>query len=461
MGILLQASAAVQRITAADASAINAQNFGSAFGSAAGLPTGRRSRESLLGLYRANPWVRLAGDVVAGRQSAAEWFLLLPKGARGQRAARRVRRSVPWKRAELVDRSLHDDELQEVDDHPFLEMMRLGLRDAPFGLDLNGHEVDKLERLTVDLMGEFYYALIRDSRLGFPTRWWPLPPTWVRKPQRGQPDFELTHGAGGRIPVEDMAYFRQPRPDAPLDNGTGVAESLDHKIQRSESADQYTNALLRNHASPNLLISGPGLGKVEEERFEEKWRTATAGPLRAGMAFFMGYPAPAAGSGRSGVSVEQLSHSPSDMDLEVASKNDRDAILQVWRVPPDVVGITEKGSNRATSHAAEQFMRDNRTVPDLESRRNWLQNRFFEPFQGGKAEYEGGWILDYRLPDLVNPEDQIDVIKSIPWAFSQAQIQAAAGVDAVEGSEERWGVPDAVQIVNDLDNMPDRLAEFP
>lgn len=460
MGVLRQAAVAVQRLSLGEAALANSESFSSVFGSAGGLPAGRRSRESLLGLYRANPWVRLAEDVVAARQSAAEWFLLLPKGARGVRSAVALRAAPVWKRAELVEKALHDHDMVEHLDHPFLAMMRAGVKDVPMGLDINGHEVDRLERIFLDTMGEAYYALIRSPQ-GIPVRWWVLPPTWVRRPQRGQPDFELSHGGGGRIPVEDMAYFRQPRPEDPFSNGTGTIESLDHPIQRNENSAMYTNALLRNRGNPALLISTPGMAPTEAERFEEKWRAANSGPLRAGGAFFIGYPQPVGGSGRVGVTVDQLSYSPSDMDLEVASKNDRDAILQVSRVPPDTVGITEKGSNRATSYQARIFLQENRTVPDLESRRNFLQERFFEPFHGGPPEYAGGWILGYRLPKITDTETELKLMASTPWAFTQNQLLTAAGQAPADGGDERYGVPDGIRITSDLDTAPDPLAEFP
>jgi len=312
---------------------------------------------------------------------------------------------------------------------------------------MSGHEVDRLERITIDLWGEVYYWIVRDSS-GIPRRWWPLPPAAVRKPQRPGDPFEI---GSERIPADEIAIYRQPRPDDPYGDGAGVAEALRADVQIERYQSDYISALFRHRARPDLLIIAPGLGETERERFETAWRQDLQGAAKSGVAHFIGIPqgpvAGGAGSGR-GIVVHDLARSPADMEMEESRKARRDLILQVWRVPQDVVGATES-SNRSTAYQAEVFIRRNRTIPDLEARRNWLQQRFFEPFFGPEPEFPGGWVLTYKVPSLDDPELRASLLTTTPYVFDQNELRAAAGEQAVDGGEGRYYLPEKIRVTRD------------
>lgn len=458
MGILSAASFVARDFDGlAAAGRVNATKFAETFGSAATRGLGSPSRSQLLTLYRTNAWVRLAADVVAAHYSAASWYLVMPANRRRRGTARRLQATKGWNREAFLRKAVDAGDLVEIDDHPFLTMLARGtVGAAPQGLELSGNEADMVERKTLDLLGLAFYVLIRDPSLGIPVTWWPVPPPWLRMPQKGRPYFELTRAGGYRIPIRDVVTFREPRPDDPYGDGAGIAEALADEVEWDESAAQYSAALIRHHARPDVLIMAPGLGTAEQERFESKWRDALSGPSRAGMAHFLGYNAPM--NGRAGVTVHDLSHSPSDLDMVAASQAVRDKILQVWRVPPDVVGVTEN-SNRATAHEAQRALRENRIIPDLERRRDLLQWRFFGERSGESPEFEGDFTLAYRLPKLEDPA-AAELVKALPYAFPHNAILRAAGREPVEGGDVRYFVPDGVQVSNDLDNIPDRYGEI-
>lgn len=421
--------------------AVLARSLGSQGSLALGRTPGTsgRSRFALARLWAENPWVRLAGDVVAAREAAASWFLLKPIAANGQRAVKRYRGLRPWEKDLHLGAAVDAGELSEVHDHPFLDMLAAGTQGAPAWIELPGHEVDKLERITLDLLGSFFYVIFRDPALGHPVRWWPVSPLWIQPPRPSNPHFVI---GSNNFPPEEIAWYRQPRPDAPYGEGSGVAGALDHEIQINESAAEYQAALYRNRGRPDLLVMAPGLGQTEYERFEASWR-AHQGPRHAGYAHFVGYSEGVPGSGKPSILVKDLSHSPADLDLEEGQKARRDAILQVWRVPQAVIGATES-SNRATAREAERFIRRNRITPDLESRRNWLQQRFFEPrAPTGRPEFEGEWIVAYRLPPLDPEEDRIALMTSEPRGFRENDVFRAAGVEPIKGGEDRYFLEEA------------------
>jgi len=418
-----------------DARAVELASSLAAGGAGATIGTGlagSRTRFGLARLWATNPWVRLAGDVIAAREAAASWFLLKPTRSS---ARRRITAARAWEKDALMAAALEAGDLEEVNDHPFLEMMAAGTQGAPPWIELPGYEVDKLERVVLDLLGSFAYVLFRDPSLGHPVRWWPVSPLWLVPPRPGLPFFTI--GAFD-YPPEEVAWYRQPRPDDFYGAGSGVAGALDHEIQINESAAQYQAAMFRNNARPGLLVMAPGLGPAEDERFQAAWR-AHSGPRHAGYTHFVGYPPLQPGvGGTAGIVVKDLAHSPADIQVEEGQKNRRDAILQVWRVPPAIIGQTES-SNRATAREAESFVRTNRVTPDLESRRNWLQVRFFEPRPpNGRPEYEGDWIVGYRLPPLDPEDDRVELMKAEPRGFLENDVRTAAGLRPIDGGDDRY-----------------------
>lgn len=176
---------------------------------------------------------------------------------------------------------------------------------------------------------------------------------------------------------------------------------------------------------------------------QENWNADLQGSHKAGLAHFLSFPLPAAAGARAQPVIQDLNKSPADLGIAESRRLRRDVFLQVWGVPPDVIGATES-SNRATAFQAEKNLRRNRLVPDWESRRNWLQCRFFEPMGGREPEYPGGWIVGYRPPRLDDVETKTEIIKSASHALPHNAILRAAGEDPVEGGDDLYFVPNTV-----------------
>ena len=447
------------RLADLDAQIIGSGQAGGIFGGSAG--SGRRSMPALLTLYRTHLWMRLAGKLVGAREAEAEWFLTRPSGRGGRKAVDRVASAKEWDRARVTKAAIDAGDLVEVFKHPFLDMKRRGVPEAPLGMNLSGAQVDHLETVCLKLGGDFFYVLNRDAS-GMPVRWWPVPPTWMRLPTTTSPVFEIVRGAGVKIPVADVAYFRNPVPDNFYGPGSGDGTALDHDIQVDEHAAEYVASLYRHSAIPRVLIAASNLGDGQKEALELEWRQANQGPPRAGMAHFLGYSLGGAGQARGGVEVHQLSSSPADLKITEQRSWIRDTALQVMGVPQEVAGIVDSGSSRASITQAEKHFRKNTILPDLNAARSFYQNRFFEPLGVGKRpEYDGGWQLHFRLPPLRDAEADAAHMVAVPWAFTHDELREAAGRGPVDGGEERYGVPDGVTITSDLDGMPDPFATIP
>jgi hypothetical protein len=404
---------------------------------------GRRATASpaaLLATSNTNPWVHLASGTVASKKAEAEWFLL--RSARGVDGARRRDLAAAGRKGAhgvAVSDAVNAGELVEVTDHPFLTMLAMGTEDGPPWIQLSGMQVDRLEAMTIDAVGSFYYLIFRDPVLGHPVRWWPLPVLEVDPPTPTRPDFRF---GGEFFEPEDVAWFRVPRISDPYGSAAGRVEAAAHEVNHQETMSDYLAALLDGGALMRHIIMAPGLGTTEFERFKNEFHSIQ-GAKNAGASLILGYPEGQPGSRSAGVTVKELDHSPADMDSESSLKNRRDDILQVLGVPPAAIGQTDD-ANRASSLVSRESLRENRIHPDLEARRSWLQSRFFMDRMvkrngrrvSAPPEYPGGWILDFRLRPMQSADDRLEMVTSIPGDFTRNERRSVGGFGAIEGQDE-------------------------
>ncbi|GAF95220.1 unnamed protein product, partial [marine sediment metagenome] len=90
-------------------------------------------------------------------------------------------------------------------------------------------------------------------------------------------------------------------------------------------------------------------------------------------------------------------------------KNQRDAVIQVYGVPPEVLGIVE-ASNRATSEVAEYLYARWVLIPRLEFLRQTLQHQLV-------PDYDSMLILDYDSPVAQDKERVLKVASLSPWSI--------------------------------------------
>jgi phage portal protein BeeE len=415
----------------------------------AGSEVPRRNASQLLELYGTSPWVRVAADTIANRFAAARWFLLAPtRGKSRQRALELKGRLLSRDGAEritLAKQLVEDGEYRIVEEHPFLHMVRQGVVGAPW-LELPGHEVMALGQITRDFVGEEVLVLERNLA-GIPVRWFPVPPSWVRTPTATDPSYYLAvQGARIPIPAEDVAWHRVPSPANPYGRGSGIAQALDHEIEIDEQMAAYLASFLRNRARPDLLIMGPGIGKREREEMEEGWNAKLGGALRQAAVHFLGIPPNVKAAD---VIVQDLQKTAADLEASKLREAERDVIVQVFGVSPDVIGASQN-SNRATATQAAKNMRENVLSPRLEAKRRFFQARFFDQRGDRPAEYlgEDRMVVAFELPELVDEEHRLETMKAAPYVATENEWRAVQGLPPVEGGDTRRFMPLGIQAVD-------------
>lgn len=272
-------------------------------------------------------------------------------------------------------------EEREVTQHAFLDFM-----DQPNPLyELSAAALWRLFSIYLDLKGEGYFIIERDM-FGRPCELWPVPPHWVTMtPYEGYPFFMVTTSSSGvlQVGVDDMFFMKEIDPLDPYKRGKGRAEAVADEIEIDEYAAKFQKNFFYNDATPATIITMPDSTEEQRRRFVNKWRERFRGIMnRSGIAAVDG-----------NMTVQKLSENMKDMDMIQGRVFTRDAVLEHYSVPREIMGITEN-SNRATADAAQYIYAANVLTPRLLAREEAINTQLLPVF--GDNLY---WRFDPIVPD--------------------------------------------------------------
>ena len=387
------------------------------FPGAAGAPPTRGARERAAA-YADMPWLHAVADKVSSAVAAVEWQLKYVKPTGAARAVRvkalqRLGGSWEAHRARQARlKALRDvGELVEIAEHPLLDDVLDSGNEYMTGL-----AVRKTTALHWDLEGEAFWikerSALADARAprGVPIGVWPIPPHWIMAtPTPHHPFFRVSfRGWQGSIPETEILWMANPNPENPYGRGTGMARALADELETDEYAAGMTRSVFFNQARPDFLIYPKGTdtwGPAERDRLEHDWRAGHEGFWRAMKARFMTREVGVHEfGGAAGISMRNL-------QMVQLREFERSMIIQVFGVPPEIMGIIESGASRATITQASYVFARWVLVPRLEAFRAVLQERLV-------PEYDDRLILDYVSPVEKDREFALEAHKATPWAWT-------------------------------------------
>lgn len=278
-----------------------------------------------------------------------------------------------------------DGERQEVTSHPFLDFM-----DQPNPLyEMTSSAIWRLQAIFLMLKGEGYFIIERYSN-GTPAELWPVPTHWVQMtPYQDNPFYQVrtTDGYMMNVSVDDMFVMRDLKPLDPYRRGLGQAEALADEVETDEYAAKFQKKFFYNDATPGIVISMPGANDDQQTRFLAKWDERLRGPNKSHRPITIGGPpgSPAA--------VTKLADNMKDMDMINGRTFIRDAVLEHFGVPREIMGITQN-SNRATADAAQYIYAKNVLTPKLKNRQDAI-NRQLLPAYGEDLKWEFDDIIPH------------------------------------------------------------------
>lgn len=279
----------------------------------------------------------------------------------------------------------------EITKHPFLDFWA---RPNPL-YEMTSGACWRLLQIYLELKGEGYFVYEFDA-MGRPVELWPLPTHWVQQtPYEGYPYYEIkaTNGTIHKIIVDEVFCMKDLNPLDPYKRGLGTAEALADEIETDEYAAKFQKKFFYNDATPSTLIAMPGSTKEQRKRFAAEWNEKYRGPFNShGIATIDGE-----------VTVTKLAENMKDMDMMQGREFLRNAVLEHFGVPREIMGITES-SNRATSEAAQYIYAQNVIMPRLKRREEAINTQIL-PFFGDD--------LVWRFDDVVPRSQEFDKAKGI------------------------------------------------
>lgn len=275
---------------------------------------------------------------------------------------------------------------QEITAHPFLDFWA-----NPNPLhEMSSAALWRLLEIYLKLKGEGYFIMERDE-LGRPAELWPVPTHWVQMtPYQGFPYYtvRLTNGQLMEVPVDDMFVMKDLDPYDPFKRGLGQSEALADEIETDEYAAKFQKRFFFNDATPNLIIGMPKSTEEQRKRFLAEWMQRFKGVFQShGVATVNG-----------DVTVNKIGESMKDMDMVNGRTFLRNAALEHYGVPREIMGITES-SNRATSEAAQFIYAQNVLMPILRRREEAINHQLIPWF---------GDDLVWHFDDIVPRNQEFD-----------------------------------------------------
>ena len=271
----------------------------------------------------------------------------------------------------------------EVTQHPFLDFMA-----QPNPLyEMTSSAIWRLHEIYLMLVGEGFFLIERDE-IGRPVEFWNVPPHWVKMtPYLGNPNYQIVSpgGLSMNIPVDDMFVMKQLNPLDPFMRGLGIAESIADEVEIDEYAAMFQKRFFYNDATPPTVFIMPDATPEQRDAFMAGWNKRHKGVENSHKA--------AALTGN--VTVHELGKGEGKnlgfIESRVAM---RDAVLEHFGVPREIMGITEN-SNRATADAAQYIYAKNVLMPRLRNREEAI-NKQILPLFGLSEHYI--WRFDSIIP---------------------------------------------------------------
>lgn len=270
----------------------------------------------------------------------------------------------------------------------------------------------------MELTGEQWWVVSRDSRATFPTG------LWLVRPDRMEPvtDVETyikgyiyTGPSGERVPLmpDEVILTKFPNPLDPY-RGLGPVQSVLVDLDAMKYGAEWNRNFFINGATPGGIITVPNnMSDDEFDAFTNRWREAHQGVARAHRVAVL----------EGGATWSPTQISLRDMDFSNLRKVSRDVIREAWGIHQSMLGNSDD-VNRANAQTAEEVFGRWKVIPRLDRIRDTLNNVFL-PMFGATGE---GVEFDYvnPLPDDREADNAELTAKTTAWA---ALVNAGADPD--------------------------------
>ena len=289
-------------------------------------------------------------------------------------------------------------------DHPALDLLDSPCPSFP---EIDGQAFRYATAALLELTGEVLWLKMRTGARV--TELFLIPSFWcLRTPTAGDPTFMLcpfgvTAGKTIIVPAADVVWFKRLDLTDPYARGRGYTEPIADELESDEYAAKYQKNFFFNDATPPYILSAPGLQEEDAQRLRDTLRQKIGG--------FTNARKPAVVN--TDIRVEKLAESPRELDFVESRKYLRDAFLQYFRIPPEIMGVLDN-SNRSTIDAAQYLLSKNTLTPRLSFIARVISRQLV------RADFDKR--LEFKFDDIV-PEDKDFTFRALSEGLSKGAVK--------------------------------------
>ena len=355
----------------------------------------QRLAKQFLEAYNEMPWLRAVVNRIATSVAQIEWKVFTTRSQGTRRRVFGASQSTHLRRQKLMTELKQQGELVEIHDHPVLDLLETGNK------YFMGMSTRQLIQIYLEILGEAFLIKVRDAR-GQIVELWPVPPIWIEStPSPARPFFQVNFPSWhGPIPMEEMIWMQHPNPAQPYGRGVGMMRALSDELEIDDYAAKFTKSFFYNHAKPDMIITMEGADKDERERAEKHWNERLAGMFNAMRPYFTNQK----------MQIDTLTQDYDHLKLTELRESQRNTIIQVTGLPPEIFGILEN-SNRATIEAADFLYSRWAIEPRAEFQRIVWQEELV-------TEFDDRLILDFVSPVQEDKEFNLKAAQAAPWSLT-------------------------------------------
>lgn len=316
--------------------------------------------------------------------------------------------------------------LEELESHPVIDLL-----DAPNPY-MTRTEFFEMTFLHLELAGEAFWAVNRNTKNGPPTELWPLMPNLVSvvaDKEKFILGYLYTVG-GEQLPFapEDIIHHKYSNPND-LRRGMSAVQAAARIIDTDSHMADHNRRIFYNGATVDaVLYTDQKLNDENWKRLESQWKDQYSGTSNAHKTAIL----------ENGLKYAPMALNNRDLDFLAGMNFNRDMILAIFGVPKSLLGMDESMS-RANAEAAEYAFSKNKIRPKMLR----LTSRITEDLatQFGKNE---DILVSFTDPV---PDDKEFLLKekgeslggpnTIGWRTIN-DVRAEDGSDPIEGGDELW-----------------------
>jgi len=398
----------------------------------------RREDQRMLEAYNQNPWLNAVAGKIKDDVGRANWRVFrvqeAPDGrpsnpvprayVRAKRLRAELRSIHPTKRAAFMHKQMDSDLLEEVENHPVVQLLERG-HSRP--LPMSGMTVRSTIQLYLDLTGVALLGVegsstVQNGDRSAPAELYPFPRHFIDQNQTTESTVVFRdpkkRNQRWEFPADRVILFRQIDPTNPYSLiGSSPAKSVATEITTYEFAGLTSAARFKNFGVPTWVWVAKGLSKSGLNTLKAEV-VKPGGSMRNAKTMHF-------------TNVKDLDlHKLDDTIVEMAIQELQDftakVIRHVFGVPDEILGISDN-SNRATSVTAERRYHAGTVDPRLRFIEETLQCFLMPMFPGTENEV---LTYDSTVPDDV--DFQLEVIKAMPGTAVREEARSLAGLPNME-----------------------------